>query len=818
MKLPSAWIFTVLVASTSCAAFGQVTDSRKRPYQRLVPPAIRDVQIADGFWGPRIKTCREVTLPYCFDTCQQTGRISNFAKAAGLMEGKFEGIWFNDSDVYKVLEGAAYVLGTQSDPALDKLTGRVIETVAAAQQPDGYLYCFFTIDNPDQRFQNIRRPARHELYCMGHLIEAGAVHHEMTGKRNLLEVACKLADHIGSVFGPGRRREVPEHQELELALIKLYQVTSEKRYLELARFFIDQRGDPAGHELYGSYSQDHLPVRKQREIVGHAVRAMYNCTGMADLYAETGDKQLLAACRRLWKNTTQRKMYLTGGVGATRHGEAFGGDYQLPNETAYAESCAAIGLIFFAHRMLLIEPDAQYADVLERVLYNGFLSSVSLSGDKFFYQNRLATKGDYRRQSWYGCACCPSNVVRVFPKIGRYVYARDDESIYVNLYVAGTAKIAVKSTTVELKQETRYPWDGDVKLSVNPAKDEEFDLCLRVPGWCKDLATPGGLYRMAATDRSESKVVVKVNGLPIDTETINTAKLVRGYVRIHRRWQPGDVVELNLPMPIRRVHAHANVEADAGRVALQRGPIVYCVEAADHGGRVRHLALPPEAELTAEHRGDLLGGVTVITGKAAARKAGSDETLPVDLMAVPYYAWDNRTGGEMAVWLPEDAKLATPIPKPTLASKAQASASHCWHRDTTSAVNDRVEPANSHNLSIPRHTWWDHRGTTEWVQYDFPAPAKVAGVEVYWFDDRKTGHCWVPESWTLLYNSGVWRPVSGASEYGTQLDKYNRVDFDPVETDGLRIEVQLRENRSAGILEWRVGRVEQDSHSAQQEQ
>jgi len=619
------------------------------PHQQLHPPPLADVRIADEFWAPRMETCRKVTLPYCFDTCEKTGRISNFAKAAGRTDGKFEGIWFNDSDVYKVLEGAAYVLGTCRDPELEELTDGVIDTIAAAQQPDGYLYCFFTIDHPEQRFRNIRNPARHELYCMGHMIEAGAVHYEMTGKRNLLQVACKLADHIGSIFGPGKRHEVPEHQELELALIKLYRVTGEKRYLELGRFFIDQRGNAAGHELYGSYSQDHMPTRQQSEIVGHAVRAMYHCTGMADLYAATGDQQLLQACRRLWKSTTHRKMYVTGGVGATGRGEAFGADYQLPNETAYAETCAAIGLIFFAHRMLLIEPEAEYADVLERVLYNGFLSGVALSGEEFFYQNRLASKGDYRRQPWYGCACCPSNVVRVLPKIGRYVYAQRDQSIYVNLYAAGTAKVNLEGTSVTLRQETRYPWEGRVKLTVDPDREHPFDMYLRIPGWCRDRETPGGLYRMAASAADEPGPGLKINGREIDIE-----KYGGGYLRLGRRWKPGDVVELHLPMPIRRVRAHPSVAADAGRVALQRGPIVYCVEAVDHGGRVQHLVLPPDAQLRAEHRPEMLGGVTVITGKATAREAGS-KTLPsVDLLAIPYYAWDNRAGGEMAVWLPEE--------------------------------------------------------------------------------------------------------------------------------------------------------------------
>jgi DUF1680 family protein len=770
--------------------------SDEPPYRALMAPGIGDVQIADAFWAPRMKTCREVTLPYAFDVCQRTGRISNFVKAAGRMEGKFEGIWFNDSDVYKVLQGAAYQLAVNYDPELDKLTDDVIAKIAAAQQPDGYLFCFFTIDHTDQRFKNIHPTARHELYCMGHMIEAGAVHFELTGKRNLLDVACRLADHIDSVFGPGKQMMVPEHQEIELGLIKLYRVTGEKRYLELARFFIDQRGNDRGHKLYGAYSQDHLPVRRQSEIVGHAVRAMYNCIGMADLYTETGDKELLTALHRLWQSTTHRKMYVTGGVGAKAQGEAFGADYELPNDTAYAETCAQIGLMLWAHRMLLIEPNAEYADVMERVLYNGFLSGLSLKGTEFFYQNRLATRGDYRRQAWYGCACCPSNVVRIYPQIGRFMYASDDRSIYVNLYAAGKAKLNVGGAHVTLTQETRYPWDGRVRLVVGPQGKQTFDLFVRIPGWCRDAQTPGGLYRAEGC----SAATLSVNGKPVDAETLD-----KGYVRIRRPWEDGDIVALDLPMPVRRVYAHGNVLADRGRLALQRGPIVYCAEAVDHEMPLRHIFLPSDAPLTAHHRDDLLGGVTVITGNAAVQTADSQKPTPVNLLAIPYYAWDNRQGGAMSLWLAEDSRLAPPLPPPTIASRARVSASFCFPSDSLSAINDQIVPPNSHDLSAPRHTFWNHLGTREWLQYDFASSARLDAVEVYWFDDRDTGRCWVPESWQLLYrDGGGWKPVARASTFGTEVDKFNRVMFDPIETDGLRIELRLRENRSGGVLEWQV--------------
>jgi len=604
------------------------------PHAQLREPALGDVRLSDAFWAPRVRTCREVTLPYCLKTCEETGRIENFVKAAK-KEGKFEGIWFNDSDVHKVIDGAAYSLALCPDPKLDRMTDEVIAKIAAAQQDDGYILCYFILGDASNRFTQIHNPARHELYSIGHLIEAGAVHYRMTGKRSFLDVAIRAADHIDSLFGPGKKMQVPEHQELELALIELYRVTGEKRYLDLAAFFINQRGNANGHKLYGPYSQDHLPVREQSEAVGHAVRAMYNCMGMLDLYAETGDKELFAACGRIWRNTTHRRMYVTGGIGARPRGEAFGEDYELPNATAYAETCAQIGLIHFARRMFMIEPDGKYADVMERVLYNAFLSGVALSGDKFFYQNRLASRGDYRRRSWYGCACCPSNVIRVYPRIGQFTYALAKTAVYVNLYAAGTGELSVDGNRVILKQETRYPWNGRVLLTVTPPQAQAFDICLRIPGWCRMDETPGALYRSSPLD---TQPTLKVNG-----KTVSLHRLEKGYARISREWKAGDTIELDMPMPIRRVHAHPEVKADAGRVALQRGPVVYCAEAVDNGGRVSHLSLPADAALTAEHRPNLLGGVTVITGTTG--KGG--------LLAVPYYAWDNREGGEMAVWLRE---------------------------------------------------------------------------------------------------------------------------------------------------------------------
>ena len=555
------------------------------------------------------------------------------------------------------MEGGAFQLGVKPDPKLDKFTDELIAKFAAAQQPDGHLHTFLKLTK-GPHFEHIhsdtanpKNHPKHELYCMGHLIEAGATHYEMTGKRNLLDVACKAADLLDSVFGPGKKVDVPDHAEIELALVRLYRVTGEKRYLNLAKFFVDQRGVASKRSDYnGIGSLLYMPVREMSEIKGHAVNAMYVTVGMADVYLETDDKELLAALNRLWESTTQRKMFIHGGVGAYARNlpgwffikEGFGPDYHLPNNCSYSETCAQIGFLLWAHRMSLIEAKAEYADVMERVLYNGFLSGLSLDGKRFFYQNQLhktSPHPNYTRHPWFGCACCPSNVVRIYPQLGQFIYATDNKSLFVNLYVGGKSQVKLGGTDVSLTQKTRYPWDGKVELTVAPKQAVSFDLNLRIPGWCRDQQTPGGLYYT----KKALKVAVTINGKAVDC-----SKLEKGYLRLNREWRAGDKIELNLPMEIQRVYAHEKVAADRGRVALQRGPLVYCLEGVDHKVDVHQMVLPSDAKLTAEHQADLLGGVTVIRGKATVNNQ------PVDLKAIPYYTWDNRGESPMAVWMHDE--------------------------------------------------------------------------------------------------------------------------------------------------------------------
>jgi DUF1680 family protein len=601
----------------------------------LTAVPFQDVHIHDAFWGPRLRTIRVATVEANLAQCERTGRIRNFAVAAGLQAGKHEGALYNDSDVYKMVEGIAYTLAERRDADLERRTDRIIDLIAAAQRPDGYLNTYYTLVEPQNRWKNIQHG--HELYCAGHLIEAAVAYQHATGKRKLLDVARRLADHIASVFGPGKRIDTCGHEELELALVKLYRTTGERRYLDQARFFLDVRGRANLRRLFGEYAQDHKPIRQQTEVTGHAVRAMYLYCGMADVGALTGDEGLLKAIDSIWHDVVERKMYLTGGIGPSARNEGFTTPYDLPNDTAYAETCAAIGMALWNHRMFLLSGDGKYADLLEREVYNGLLSGVSLAGDRFFYVNPLGSIGNHHRVPWFDCSCCPTNIVRYLPAMGERAWARRGNGIWTVLYMGNTTSVALDCGTVRLREETKYPWDGDVDITVEPQQSVAFDLHLRIPGWCKQAPA------------------LSVNGQDVANPHVD-----RGYVTLRRTWKSGDVVRLHLPMPVGRVHADPRVKADVGRVALQRGPVVYCLEGVDNAGRVRNLVLPRDARLISHFDRDLLGGVTVVTGVAlaASRGAGGVETRPVTITAIPYCAWDNRAAGPMVVWIAEDAQHA----------------------------------------------------------------------------------------------------------------------------------------------------------------
>jgi len=634
---------------TMTAMFAALAGCQVQEQEKLTAVSFTEVTIADDFWAPRLETNRKVTVAYDFEKCEQTGRIDNFAKAGGLMEGQFEGIYFNDSDLYKVMEGAAYSLKIHPDPELEKYVDGVIGKIAAAQWQDGYLYTFYSLPErqPEKRWTDVGN--KHELYCAGHFFEAAVAYYQATGKREILDVAIRLADYIDSVFGPGKKHDVPGHEEIEIGLVKLYGVTGEKRYLELSKFFLDQRGRANGRKIYGDYCQDHKPVIEQKAAVGHAVRAGYLYSGMADVAALTGDAEYMKALDRIWQDVVSKKLYITGGIGARGGGESFGADYELPNDKAYCETCAAIANAMWNHRMSLLHGDAKYIDVLERVIYNGFLSGISLSGNKFFYPNPLASDGKYQRSPWFGCACCPTNIVRFMPSLPGYAYAQQADNVYVNLFIAGSAAIRIGQNTVGLQQQTRYPWDGDVRITVEPEHSGQFTVFVRIPGWAQNSPVPSDLY--SYPDRSREKVSLKVNGNPVALE------IVKGYARIHRTWEKGDAIELNLPMPIRRVAANPKVKNNRGRTAIERGPVVYCFEGADNPKGVANLILPPDAKLQSKYHDDLLGGIVTITGRGQIRQADKNGIEEIDVVAVPYYAWAHRGKNEMAVWMPESAEI-----------------------------------------------------------------------------------------------------------------------------------------------------------------
>jgi hypothetical protein len=666
-----------LVAPLVLAALGWPLSGAAAPLQSLTPVPFTVVHVRDTFWTPRMETNRVVTVWYDFQKCEETGRIDNFAKAGKLMQGPFRGTPFDDSDVFKVIEGAAYTLAIHPDLNLGRYLDGLITKIDAAQEADGYLYTARTIDPQcrvdffgPERWSNLA--VSHELYNVGHLYEAAVAHFMATGKRSLLNVALKNADLICKTFGPAaeQRKDPPGHQEIEIGLVKLYRITGDRKYLDQAKFFLDQRGRAGGHKLRGPSQQDHRPVLEQDEAVGHAVRAGYMYAGMADVAALAGDAAYLGAIDRIWENVVTKKLYLTGGIGARHGGEAFGENYELPNASAYNETCAAIANALWNHRMFLLHGDARFLDVLERVLYNGFLSGVALSGDKFFYPNPLEADGKTKlnhgaamRQPWFGCACCPVNVVRFVPSIAGCFYATQGNSIFVNLYATGSGEIKLEGQTVKLTQQTRYPWDGKIKLTVEPQKQSAFAIRLRVPGWAQGKPVPSDLYRYL--DSNAKPVTIRVNGRRVSTA------LEKGFAEVCREWKRGDSVELDLPMAVCRVLAHEAVQDDAGRIALERGPIVYCVEGADHNGHVRNLVLPDDAQLRAEHRKDLLGGVTVIRGQALAARKDKNGSVCMEaakFTAIPYYAWNHRGANEMTVWLPRTVHRAQPLPPPSEAA------------------------------------------------------------------------------------------------------------------------------------------------------
>lgn len=593
-------------------------DIKEQPLKMIEQIDFSHVKINDNFWSPRLSKHVSATLPVCIDQIEnQTGRIRNFENAAK-GEGEHSGIFFDDSDVYKALEGMAYSLINNPDPELEKKADEWIDKFAAAQQPDGYINTFYTLTGLDKRWTNMDK---HEMYCAGHMIEAGVAYYQATGKRKLLDVCIRMTDHMMSQFGPGKRHWVPGHEEIELALVKLYQTTQEQKYLDFAYWLLEERGH--GHGTMGDegkwdpvYYQDIVPVRRLTDISGHAVRCMYLYCGMADVAALKNDTGYIAAIDRLWDDVVHRNMYITGGIGSSRDNEGFTEDYDLPNLDAYCETCASVGMVLWNQRMNQLTGDSKYIDILERSLYNGALAGISLGGDRFFYVNPLESKGDHHRQEWYGCACCPSQLSRFLPSIGNYIYASSDDALWVNLYIGNTGQIRIGETDILLTQETDYPWDGSVKLTISMSQPLEKEIRLRIPNWCKTY------------------------DLSINGKRINVSE-EKGYAVI-KDWKSQDVIALDMDMPVEIVAADPHVKENFGKRAIQRGPLVYCMEEIDNPEYFDQIQLSPSTTFQTAFVSDILNGIKTIKTNGRAQSA----------TFIPYYAWDNRKAGKMRVWIP----------------------------------------------------------------------------------------------------------------------------------------------------------------------
>lgn len=802
-------ILTIAVGTSYCMS-AQTESSHGYPIGQV---PFTSVKVTDSFWGQRLKASREVTIPLAFSKCEETGRYDNFIKAANPSDDyKVGGFSFDDTDPYKTIEGASYSLQTYPDKQLEAYIDSVLDIIAGAQEPDGYLYTSRTM-NPKHPHEwagskrwEVEEILSHELYNLGHMLEGAIAHYQATGSRKFLDIAIKYADCVCREVGPneGQACVVPGHQIAEMALCKLYVLTGEKKYLDEAKYMLDYRGKTERKDLY---SQSHIPVVEQKEAVGHAVRAAYMYAGMADVAALTGDQSYINAIDSIWANIVGKKLYITGGIGATSNGEAFGENYELPNMSAYCETCAAIGNVYVNYRLFLLHGESKYYDVLERSLYNGLISGVSLDGGGFFYPNPLESMGQHQRQPWFGCACCPSNIARFIPSLPGYVYAVKDRIVYVNLFMSNTASLSVDGKKVEIEQTTEYPWEGDIAVTVNQNKAGQWALKIRVPGWVENKVVPSDLYYYS--DEISPSYTITVNG-----ETTDGTLAEDGYFTIDRKWKKGDVVNIHFDMEPRTVRANGKVEADKGFVAIERGPIVYCSEWPDNDFDLMGALINQspkmevvDATIDATEYKEASYPIKAITTDAQALSFDEDGKLKakdVTMTLIPYYAWCHRGRGKMRVWQAQDLNATRPAVPPTLASQSTITTSS--EIPAITSLNDRLVPADGDDRSIPYTHWWPKNGGTEWIAYEFAETATVQSSTVYWYDDGPWGGCRVPKSWSLYYkdDSGNWQPVTGVDSYPTEKGIANVVHFDPVSTSALKMEIQLPDDNSAGVFEWSV--------------
>ena len=804
---------TALIVLAAAVCIGSGAQTKGSHGYPITPVPFTKVKVTDSFWGQRLKASRDVTIPLAFSKCEETGRYTNFEKAANPSDSyEVKGYSFDDTDVYKTIEGASYSLQTYPDKKLVHYIDSVLDIVAKAQEKDGYLYTSRTM-NPkhphewagDKRWSKVE-DLSHEFYNLGHMVEGAVAHFQATGSRKFLDIACRYADCVCREIGtkPGQVCVVPGHQIAEMALCKLYVLTGEQRYLDQAKFFLDYRGKTT---IKTEYSQSHKPVVEQDEAVGHAVRAAYMYAGMADVAALTGDKSYINAIDNIWNNIVEKKLYITGGIGATNNGEAFGKNYELPNMSAYCETCAAIGNVYVNYRLFLLHGESKYYDVLERSLYNGLISGVSLDGGGFFYPNPLESMGQHQRQPWFGCACCPSNIARFIPSLPGYVYAVNKRDVYVNLFMSNTSQLSVAGKGITLEQQTQYPWDGDIAIKVAANKAGQWAMKVRIPGWVRNEVVPSNLYEF--TDNLRPQYNITVNG-----NAVNGKLTDDGYFTIDRKWKKGDVVRVHFDMDPRTVRANNNVEADRGFVAIERGPIVYCAEWPDNDFDIMGALVNQSPKMTVEdgtlHAKDKKVAdyyIKVIKTDAqllSFDKQGRLNTEDVKLSLIPYYAWCHRGSGKMRVWLSQDLSSSRPEQPATLASLSKVTAS--TPAASLSAVNDRLVPKDGTDRSMPYYHWWPKQGVTEWIAYEFPEASTVQSSTVYWYDDGPWGGCRVPKAWRIFFknDNGEWQSVSGADKYPTTKGTACTVNFEPVKTKAIKIEIDLPSDNSAGLFEWSV--------------
>lgn len=781
--------------------------AQKKDYP-IQPVPFTKVKISDGFWFDRMEINRTVTIPYAIKMCEETGRVANLEIAAGLKTGEYCTRYpFDESDIYKVIEGASYSLMLKPDKELEIKLDELIAIIEKAQEPDGYLYSARTTKS--EKMKKTVGPVRwsnlqwsHELYNIGHLYEAAVAHFMATKKKTLLNVAIKNADLIANEFEPGKTELPSGHQEIEIGLVKLFRLTGEEKYLSLAKYLLDIRGkgkELTGRDSWGEYSQDHKPIVEQDEAVGHAVRAAYMYSAMADVAALTGDQNYLTALNRIWENVAGKKLYLTGGLGATGSWEGFGPNYDLPNASAYNETCASIANVFWNHRMFLLTGEGKYIDLLERTLYNALLSGISMKGDQFFYPNPLESFGTHERSAWFECACCPGNITRFISSLANYFYATNDSGIFVNLYNNNIGEFILGNEKIFISQKTNYPWNGKIYLEITTSGSEkDFSIYLRIPGWSENDVVASNLYYFIDEKKDDAKI--NINGKPVKY------KIDKGYAKVTQKWKSGDKIELTIPMEVKRIRANEKVEADKNRIAIQRGPIVYCAEGLDNFGFVRNILLPGEIKFDSNFRDDFLNGVQVVNGNAFGleydTKNGNIKKSEQSFLAIPYYAWAHRGKTEMSVWLAVDENVVRPLNSSSLLSKAKISASA---GKNPNVIADQLEPKSSLDHSYPFFHWWPNKGTKEWIQIDFDKLEEISQMEIYWFDDTGIGECRIPVEWKLFYKeSNNWRQVYTTDKYGTDKDKFNTITFETVRTNSLKIEIQSAENCAGGIHEIKI--------------